>query len=257
VKWTPNSPPTSLDFTNIHISPYVWQLSNLVITPFICHMHESKINHHTSITKHVSFKINFQQFHNSNVTAILLCLFYIANSIVTSSITSIVVANSIVTSSITSILRYLLLWTLDARCFRKYRFLDTLSYYLKLDILWLSDVYVCPCVFPSVQGFLLIISFSFHISSWNLFCSLFPWQKCSCAVLELLSNNSWIRHVISLSCENWRITIFQLEFWSENWRFFVDVFCVYRFIIYSWPFTCGFFFFFFVFLYFINIRFFY
>jgi hypothetical protein len=30
--------------------------------------------------------------------------------------------------------------------------------------------------------------------------------------------------VISLSCENWRFTIFQLKFWSENWRFFVDVF---------------------------------
>jgi hypothetical protein len=115
-------------------------LSNLVITPFICHVHESK----TSITKLVSFKIHFQQFCNSNVTVILLCLFdvassivtssitsiFFANSIVTSSITSIFVANSIVTSSITSILLYLLLWTLDARCFRKYRFSDTLSYYL-------------------------------------------------------------------------------------------------------------------------------
>jgi hypothetical protein len=29
---------------------------------------------------------------------------------------------------------------------------------------------------------------------------------------------------IYLSCENWRFTIFQLEFWSEKWRFFVDVF---------------------------------
>jgi hypothetical protein len=151
VKWTPNSPPTSLGLTNIHISPYVWQISNLVTyrsvrtRSFICNMHESKINHHTSITKHVSFKIHFQQFHNSNVTAILLCLFdvassivtssmtsiFFANSIVTSSITSIAVTNSIVTSSITSILRYLLLWTLDARYFRKYRFSDTLSYYLK------------------------------------------------------------------------------------------------------------------------------
>ena len=39
------------------------------------------------------------------------------------------------------------------------------------------------------------------------------------------------RRVISLSCENWRFTIFQLEFWSENWRFFVDILCVHRFII--------------------------
>jgi hypothetical protein len=62
----------------------------------------------------------------SSITSI-----FFANSIVTSSITSIFIANSIVMSSITSILRYLLLWTLDSRCFRKYRFSDTLSYYLK------------------------------------------------------------------------------------------------------------------------------
>jgi hypothetical protein len=43
--------------------------------------------------------------------------------------------------------------------------------------------------------------------------------------IEHTNANSIVsRRVISLSCENWRFTIFQLEFWSENWRFFVDVF---------------------------------
>jgi hypothetical protein len=132
--------PTNLPrfYICIHISPNVWQ-SSIKSGYYSFHMPCA------SITKHVSFKIHFQQFRNSNVTAILLCLFnvassivtssitsiFFANSIVTSSITSIFIANSIVTSSITSILRYLLLWTLDARCFRKYRFSDTLSYYLK------------------------------------------------------------------------------------------------------------------------------
>jgi hypothetical protein len=41
---------------------------------------------------------------------------------------------------------------------------------------------------------------------------------------KIIYYSNW--HVISLSCENWRFTIFQLEFWSENWRFFVDVFLV-------------------------------
>jgi hypothetical protein len=39
------------------------------------------------------------------------------------------------------------------------------------DVSWYSDI--CPFVFPSVRSFLLIISFLCHISSWNLFCSLF------------------------------------------------------------------------------------
>jgi hypothetical protein len=97
-------------------------------------VHECKINYNTPITKHVSFKINFQQFNNSNVhvglfdvansivTSYIMSIFvpnsivtssitsiFVANSIVTSSIASIFVANSIVTSTITSILRYLLL----------------------------------------------------------------------------------------------------------------------------------------------------
>jgi hypothetical protein len=96
------------------------------------------------IITHLSLNINFQQFPNSNVTAILLCLFDVASSIVTLSITLIFFANSIVTSSITSILRYLLLWTLDARCFRKYRFSDTLSYYLKYFLYILLFCYYLP-----------------------------------------------------------------------------------------------------------------
>jgi hypothetical protein len=30
--------------------------------------------------------------------------------------------------------------------------------------------------------------------------------------------------VTELSCQNWSFEVFQLEFWSENWRFFVDIF---------------------------------
>jgi hypothetical protein len=102
VKWSPNSPPTSLGFTYIHISPKClakfYQIWLLLLSYAMC-----TIDHHTFITKHVSFKIHFQQFCNSNVTAILLCLIDVARSIVTSVITSIFFANSIVTSSITSI----------------------------------------------------------------------------------------------------------------------------------------------------------
>jgi hypothetical protein len=127
VKWTPNSPPTSLGFTykfTYHHMFGNYQIWLLLLSYAMC----TRLK---LIITHLSLNIHFQQFPNSNVTAILLCLFDVASSIVTSSITLIFFANSIVTSSITSILRYLLLWTLDARCFWKYRFSDTLSYYLK------------------------------------------------------------------------------------------------------------------------------
>jgi hypothetical protein len=38
-------------------------------------------------------------------------------------------------------------------------------------------------------------------------------------------------HVNFLSWQNWRFEVFQLKFWSKNWRFFVDILCVHRFII--------------------------
>jgi hypothetical protein len=52
--------------------------------------------------------------------------------------------------------------------------LECLYFYMAIfrqDILWYSDVYMS--VHHSVQGFLTIISFCIHISSWNLLCSLF------------------------------------------------------------------------------------
>jgi hypothetical protein len=143
VKWTPNSPPTSLGFTYTYMYSHItksYQIWLLLLSYAMC-----------TRVKHQSLNTYLQQFRNSNVTTILLCLFdvassivtssitsiFFANSIVKSSITSIFVSNSIVTSSITSILRYLLLWTIDARCFRKYRFSDTLSYYLKTVTCWI------------------------------------------------------------------------------------------------------------------------